>query len=246
MLRDWRWAAILLGLAILPGCGGGEVADDGGDEAVVEETPTINGIKHRSAEKLPKVGDHLPPLDGGKVEVAAPAGWNTLSRSSKSLASFAKGKASELPRITISAADSPDPAVSELTAENYEQMAAVILKQMQSGDKKPAILEPSLPIYLGDILYLRHVRKAQLSGTPVVIQSLQTIHDGRLYSVELMAEIDAARSEEYEASLKKYRDYGYAVAANMKFGGSAAPGEIPALPAPAEATPAALPAEATP
>jgi hypothetical protein len=159
----------------------------------------------------------MPLLDDGKLELAPPAGWNLLSRDSRYLARFAKGKQHELPRISVTAGDTPDSSIAQLTPENFEQLADILMKQMRS--EKKLVEEPCRPIYLGDTLYLRHVRRAKLSGDWVVLQSLQTVHGGRLYTVELVCEIDSPRAEDYEASLKKHRDEGYAVAANLRFVG---------------------------
>jgi hypothetical protein len=231
-MRTHLWlAAGLLGLAALCGCGDSGSSDPG----VVEEAPSEEGIKRRSASNLPKAGDFLPVLDDGKVELAPPDGWNLLSRDARYLARFAKGKQHELPRISIMAGDSPESSITELTPDNYEKLAQVLMTQMQ-GEKK-RIEEPCRPIYLGDRLYLRHVRIAKLSSDNVVLQSLQTVHGGRLYTIELVCEIDAPRAEEYEASLKKHRDEGYTVGANLRFVGDA-----PATESPAEATPFTPPA----
>ena len=72
-------------------------------------------------------------------------------------------------------------------------------------------------------MFVRHVRQASLgAGTPCVVQSLQTIRGGRLYTVELLVQIDAAHADRYGKTLTESRDYGYAVAAHLKF---APPGE---------------------
>jgi hypothetical protein len=223
--------AALLALAGIFGCGEANVPQDGGEATA---TVTEAGIKRRPVSAFPKVGEYLPPLDDAKVELAPPAGWITLSRDSRYLSRFAKAKASELPRISVMAGDTPDAAVTDLTEENCDHLAALLLKQMKS--EKKHIEEETMPIYLGDTLFIRHVRRAQLSGDPVVLQSLQTVKGGRLYTIELTCNIDAPRAEEYEASLKQYRDFGYSVAANMRFLGdmpAAAPAEPPAA-APSE------------
>ena len=109
--------------------------------------------------------------------------------------------------------------IQELTEENAGQLADQLVKDFQR-DKK-TVVEPPKPIILGDTLFLRHVRRAKMaSGNNVVVQSLETVQGGRIYVVELIAEIDAPRPEEYEQSLLKYRDDGYAVAAHLKFPGS--------------------------
>lgn len=218
--------SVLLGIA-LSGCGGG--AGPGPSPAVDSST---DSIKRRPASELPAVGAYLPPLDDGRVEVAPPADWNTMSRDARYLARFVKGKASELPRITVTAWDTPLPEITELTEANAGQLAAELVTQMKK-DKK-TVPEPPKPIILGDTLFLRHVRRAKLaSGDNVVVQALDTVRGGRIYTVELIAMIDAPRPEQYEASLTAHRDEGYAVAANLKFSGSE-PASPPAAESPAE------------
>lgn len=196
---------IVLTLFSVAGCGRENAGGKTGNEAA-------RAIKRRTVQDLPPVGEYLPSLDAGKVEIAPPANWNLIPRGSKWLASFCKGKVSELPRITVDA-DYPPPSFADnVTEENVEALADALNKQMATERRK--VEEPCRPIILGDTLFLRHVRLAQ---GPAVIQSLQTVRNGRLYTVELIADVNAPRHEEYEASLTEYRDFGYAVAANMKF-----------------------------
>lgn len=228
-------------LVWLVGCGGG---DGGGSAGTKASQPGASSFKRRTAESLPAVGDYLPPLDNGRIEIAPPEDWNLLPRGTLFEAGFVQGKASELPRITLTAWDSPLDAITELTEANAEQLAAQLIKELKQ-DKK-TVVEPPRPIVLGETLFLRHVRRArQKSGDNVVIQALETVRGGRLYSVELLANIEAARAEEYEASLTKWRDYGYAVAANLKFTSGAEP-PATTTETPAETPPVAKPAEENP
>lgn len=205
----------LLGLA-LAGCGGG----DGGESASGNgSAETGTSIKRRTAGSLPKVGDYLPPLDDGRIEIAAPADWKPLPRQPSFVAGFYKTKVSELPRITVLSEEPPADAAGDTTEENVDALAAQLAKQLPREQK--TVQEPPKPIILGDTVFARHVRLAKFSGSPAVIQSLQTIRGGRMYSVEMIAEVEASRADEYEASLKRWRDIGYAVAANLKFSGGA-------------------------
>ena len=210
------------------------------------EARSPSGYKMRRVEELPPVGDPLPPLDDGRVEIAGPAGWRPLPRnSSQYLTGFSKGQPSQLPRIVVLAEDAPAGS-ADTTEANAHELAAT-LDAEQRADEMKAVQEHCLPIVLGDRTFVRHVRLARMSGEPLVIQSLQTVAGGRLYSVELICAVDAADGREYVQSLKKHRDLGYAVAANMRFGAAAAPlVEAPAKSAPAESSPAdSGPAEAT-
>ena len=201
----------VLTVLIVTGCG----RENTGGTAEKGRAPAI---KRRTIDDLPPIGEYLPPLDAGKVEIAPPANWNRIPRGSKWLAAFCKGKVSDLPRITVDA-DFPPPSFGDdVTEDNVDALADALNKQLATERRK--VEEPCRPIILGDTLFLRHVRLAQ---GPAVIQSLQTVRNGRLYTVELIADVNAPRHEEYDASLTQYRDFGYAVAANMKFAEDSSP-----------------------
>lgn len=231
------WALVLLALS---GCGDPDRASTSSNK---DEPSAAATIKRRTADSLKPIGDYLPPLDDGKIQIAPPAEWNTMPRDARYLARFVKGKASELPRITVTAWDSPLLEVSDLDESNAGLLTAHLIKEMKR-DKKTVVEMPK-PIILGDTLFVRHVRRAKLpSGDNVVVQGLDTIRAGRIYTIELIALIDAPRAEQYEASLTKWRDYAYAVAANLKFGAETAPPATEAPPAtPAESPPQEKPAE---
>jgi len=224
----WPVACLAIACLSFSGCGsegGGGKASPAGAEK------SAGAIKRRAADKLPAVGDYLPPLDEGRIEIAPPAGWNTMPRDVLYLARFVQGKVSELPRITVTAWDTPLPEITELTEANAGQLAAELVSQLKK-DKK-TVPEPPKPIILGETLFLRHVRRARLaSGGEVVVQALDTVRGGRIYTVELFADINAPRGEEYEASLTNVRDFGYAVAANLKFPSSESSASEPTEPSP--------------
>lgn len=205
MNRAWQVGLLLTWAAI--GCGATTTTDEPG------------GVRRRPIEELPKVGDYLPPLDGNRLEVAGPEGWKLLPQGRTFLTGFAPGKASELPRITVNAADPPAGSPAELTEEEAPAMAAKLDQELKKAvaERRKTVEEFSLPVILGDTVFIRHVRRVELSRTPCVVQSLQTIKNSRLYTVELIVEIDAAQARDYEASLTKKRDFGYAVAAHMRF-----------------------------
>jgi hypothetical protein len=196
----------------------------------------------RPIDDLPEVEDHLPPLDEGRVQIAGPVEWRPLPRSSKSLASFVKGKASELPRITVTVGDPPAADLGDTSEENVEQLSAALDAQLRRDSAK-IVPEPCLPIILGERAFVRHVRLATMAGDPAVIQSLQTIAGGRLYTVELICFVNAPDRRQYEKSLKEHRDQGYAVAANMKFGAAADPLAAISAAKPPPDPPAEKPAE---
>jgi len=210
--QNWRLPAMLLGLW-LAGCGGG-ATKEGAPPAEAEAVPAAGDIKRRLASSLPKVGEYLPPQDGGRIEIAPPAGWKTLPRGTL-IAGFYQEKANKLPRITVDAQPANLTGLTSATPENADELAQRMATILSRQSK--AVQEPPKPIMLGDTIFARHVRLAKHAGSPAVIQSLQTVRDGRLYTVELFCEVNASRAEEYESSLTAWRDHGYAVAANLRF-----------------------------
>src|SRR6478752_3740566 len=110
-MRAFWWSAVLVAVVFL-GCGrGGRTPVGAGHNAAPE-------IKRRDVSSLPAVGEYSPPLDGGRVEAAPPVGWNVLSRGKTFLIGFAKGKASELPRIVIQGEAAPAEFNADLDEAN--------------------------------------------------------------------------------------------------------------------------------
>ena len=203
----WNAGLIAIGLALL-GCNGPEPANG-------PATPGAEPIRRREIADLPPVGAYAPPLDGNVLEVAPPEGWNRSPRNPTFLIGWAKGDRTELPRITINAEEPPAGSPERLTEENAADYAARLDQELQKSKKK--VEESCLPIVLGKTVFIRHVRQVQVDHSPCVLQSLQTIQNSRLYTVDLIVEIDSPRASDYDASLLAVRDYGYAVAANMRF-----------------------------
>lgn len=215
-LLGWALCASLI--CATAGCGGGSTQpeSEGEDETI--------SVKKVSAAKLPALEDYLPPLDDGRIELAAPKDWTTMSREAKYVARFIKGDALSLPRILVTVDPSDIDGLDTADEDNVTELArqtAANLKQ-----RKAALLEDARPMLLGDNAFARYVLKSKYRGAPIERQMLQTVVDGRLYTVDLQV----ATSED----LKKYRDDAYAVAAGLKFpkaGTAATPADEPEKPA---------------
>jgi hypothetical protein len=232
MNRNYYNAATLVIALAAFGCNGAPATPEAA--APVEEEA---GIKRRAAEDLPAVGEYLPALDDGRVEIAPPERWTDRPRTSKFLAAFTPDKASEYPLIRVTADSSPLPVLGDLSEENADEYATVFDDELKN---KAALPEPARPIYLGDTLYLRQVRLVQLNKKRLVLQLLATVQKGRMYKVELFCEVDPADPADYATPLTKARDYAYAVAAHLAVVEPAAatsdppPAEKPADEKPAE------------
>jgi hypothetical protein len=227
-----RLILAICAVGALAGCGGEATSDKGARGAAAIEAAD-EGIKRRSAEDLPAVGEYLPPLDDGKVEIAAPAGWIQLPNTSKQLAAFAPDKAKAYPRINVTAGDSPLPVLGDLSEENAAQFVTVLDDPYRK--KRKSLPEAGKPIVLGGTPFIRQVRLVSINKKQLVLQWLATVQKGRLYTVELFCEVDPAKPEDYATPLTEARDYAYAVAAHLSAVGPAS--ETPVTP-PADAPPA--------
>lgn len=252
----WIFLAILI-VGPLPGCGGGREKSAAPETTGVEAEPakgeSKGDIKSYEITDLPPVDEPLQrALDGGRLEICPPADWGFFSQANY-LVVFAKGKVSELPRVTVAAVDSPYGA-DETDEENGAALAKKIQKRLVKDKKN--VRENPKPIKLGGRVWVRHVRQVSQGGTPCAVQSLQTVHSGRLYTLELFSAAKNDAPASLDTAVKLYRDNAYAVAANVRFKEPEAavsppptteekPAEKPTE-KPAEAPPAEKPAEAKP
>ncbi len=235
-----RWPIPALGLLALVGCGG-----SGDQGQVLPAAQAEEGIKRRLAEDLPAVGDYLPALDDGRVEIAGPVGWIQLPNSSKQLVAFAPDKAKAYPRIQITATDSPLPVLGDLTEENVSQFVTVFDEPYRK--KRRSLPEAAKPIILGGTPYVRQVRLVSINKKQLVLQWLATVQKGRMYVVELFCEVDPAHPEDYATPLTDARDYAYAVAAHLApISAASEPAATPAAEATQAETPAAREPDAKP
>lgn len=211
MRQTWFFPFAAVGAFALAGCGGSaEVAE----KSPSSTAPAADAIKRRDPSSLPAVGDYLPPLDDGRVEIAPPEGWKTLPRHADFLVVFNKGEsANDFPRISITASDTSS-GIADVTEDSAGAFAEAMAKQLRS-EKKSFIAEPPKPIILGDQTWSRYVRNPIYNGEPIAIQMLQTVRGGRQYNVELIVNVKV--QDQYAEDLKAGRDAAYAVAANMKF-----------------------------
>lgn len=224
---------LLSGLALpfLFGCGGTDKPAASVPEGEGGGDATKDGIKKYDITDLPPVDEPLPrPLDGNRLEICPPADWKFSSQANY-LVVFAKGKVSELPRMTVAVAESPF-GKDDTTEENVQELAKNIQRKLDKDGKR--IREKTKPVILGGRVWVRHVRQSSQSGTPCAVQSLQIVRDGRLYSLEAISAAKDDSAASMAAAVRAVRDMTYAVAANAKFAKES--GGTPAIP-PAEEKP---------
>ncbi len=210
---------IVLGLALLlNGCPGPGTTGGGGKSAA--------GGKGSGDELSSKIGEYMPPLDGGKLEIAAPKGWDWANPGGDVLVAF-KPKDAEinsLPRVLLSVAESDSVGIHDVTPENVN----AFVKQVSDSLPEPKPKEPVRAVTLGKHHFARYVTFGKRRNQVVAQQTLQTAVGGRAYTLRL---------EVYQHQFEKYQWAVSAVAASMKFAAEGAEAELP------EATPATEKAE---
>jgi hypothetical protein len=165
--------------------------------------------KQYSTGQLKPVEFGLPPLDSGRVLIPVPADWSISPRRSEYLVRFFFKLRSSPPWITVTVAESDEIDLDSPTVADLHPLLLAISELIDDSllDGE-SLLEECQAVTLGDQPWIRSVRGGKLSNRSVERQILKTVHDGRIYTVELVVNPD---------KLLDSRDYAYAVAANMEF-----------------------------
>jgi hypothetical protein len=182
---------------------------------------------------LPPVGDPLPPLDGGRLQLAGPRGWVLPPRDKQWLVRFQTQPDVAYPSILVTGKDAI--GIESLTAKNVRDFADRTQSALDDElrPQKQRLLKPVAPLRIGDRYWIEYARGAQAGGTRLERLFLVTVVAGREYTIELRT---------YVGSLAKRRPEALAVAAKMKVLTANPPAEAGApAPAPTEAGASAAP-----
>jgi hypothetical protein len=207
-MRGFRFLPVLALLAVLYGCSG---------------APPVDRFKIKVAEDGKgytfKTTDPLMPLDNGRLRLAGPLGWERLSGGFSHLVRFEQGTDSGYPKIEISVEESPATPYDEfdsITKDNVVAFAKKIDTKIFTGEH-PGVLasdafEPPRPMIIGGVACVRYVLPAKVRRGAVVYdierQYLETIHNRRLYRIELSV---------IEDKILNFRDASYSVLASIEF-----------------------------
>ena len=221
-MKSQAFAILCLAVMLIPllGCENTTTQTPPNVEPNVEpdvEVPA--GPKRVSADQLPDVDEYLGvALDDGRIKIAPPTGWDRGSRSQKYLALFLQSREVQIPRVVVKADVSPLLVpISRVTEENRDEFVQAVTDHLNLTEV--SLLEPPIPIFLGNNCFARYVRSAKYQNASVERQMLVTVFDSRMYTVELPV---------YRKQLfPKTRDVSYSVAAALQFIEKEAPVEPP-------------------
>jgi hypothetical protein len=158
-----------------------------------------------NTQKLPELGDYLPPLDNDRLELAPPEGWHVPSASSKYVVRVQKSDKDTYPSVTVTAEDYGGKGVQNVSQENVKEFAAQVADAV---NKDKSAVQPRK---IGDFVGVAYAKRAKIRQ-PVTrildVLYLETVVAGRKYRFELRSE---------EGSLDKDRPYLYAVVNGTRF-----------------------------
>lgn len=222
--RTANWVVVALCLAVM-GC------EPPGTEKAAKTAYTSGAQDSSDADLQSMIGDYMPPLEGGSLEIAAPRGWEWSRAGADYLVGFhEKGSSlNNLPRILVSVEDSPYPGITDIDDTNIKDLVAQVSKSLAGKELKEAVA----PVTLGKKNCARFVDFAKKGNAVVARQTLKTVAGGRLYTIRL---------DVHAPQFSKFERAAYAVAASMKFSGATAS----SAPTPVEEPPASEEAEEEP
>jgi hypothetical protein len=201
------WGAVLLAMAA--GCR--QQADE---SSAPKRAPAVN------SRKLPELGDYLPPLDDGRLEVAPPKGWHVPSASSKYVVRVQKSVRDTYPSVIVTAEDYGGQGVRDVAEENVRDFAAQVAEAV--GKKASAVQPRKIGSFMG-AAYAKRAKVRQPVTRILDVLYLETVVSGRKYRFELRSE---------EGSLDKDRPYLYAFVGGTRFLEATSPPEEEASPQP--------------
>lgn len=171
--------------------------------------PQAAEIKRVAATDLP-LGTYLPPLSGGRIELAAPAQWRPLPRDREYLVRFFKHDRNTLPRIEVRVEEAAIDGVTDATEENIADLATALAKELSA--KEAALVEPPLPMIIGDTPCVRYVSELTLKmgdkTIPAERQTLVVLRDAKRYLIHVLV---------LRGRLSDGKDAAYAVCASLRF-----------------------------
>lgn len=131
---------------------------------------------------LPELGDSLPLLDGGRLEISPPKAWVVSPRSTQYLVRFQSESGNPYPSVLVTAQDSPK--FKQLTVDNLETFARSVAAELEAAGVKTTVKVGRIGSHLG-VMYTRRARVKDALGGIVERLFFETVAGGRRYQFEL-------------------------------------------------------------
>jgi len=154
-------------------------------------------------QELPEVEFNLPDLDGGRVRIPTPIGWNSGSKQNDRVVWFYHRDRTGLPRIIITASQ-PEDGAQETNSSNLAQFVTTVQARVE---QEKDLIEPAKGIQLGDSAWVRYVmlgRTKERRG--IDRQFLKAVRSNREYTIELQV---------LGGTIHQFKTVAYAIAAHL-------------------------------
>lgn len=174
------WMVPALGLWVFsPGCSKPS-AEKAGDVAA----PSVPDL---AQPDMPPLGDYLPPLDDGRLEMAPPKDWTVSPRSVKFVVRFQSDPSAPYPSVVVTAEDCTQFRV--VTEKNIQQYLKFVAAEMEAAGRGGTVRPGRIGQMVGAV-YQRRVKVKDSLGTILDRLYFDTVLGGRRYRFQLWANSD--------------------------------------------------------
>jgi hypothetical protein len=164
---------VVIGALVLSeGCGKSGAPSDGGSPSVAR----------LDAGELPSLGDPLPPLDEGRLEISPPRDWVVSPRSNRYIVRFQAGEGNPYPTVIVTAQDCPQ--FKNIDAGNVGAFAKFVASELASAGVKTTVKTGQIGQLIG-VMYTRRAKVKDALGGIVDRVFFDTVVAGRRYQFEL-------------------------------------------------------------
>ncbi|MGQ9913641.1 MAG: hypothetical protein ACUVQQ_04740 [Thermogutta sp.] len=183
MLRSrWIVSAMAAGLGLwvlLPGCSKPSQAKS--DSVAAASVPDL------AQPDMPPLGDYLPPLDDGRLEMAPPKDWAVSPRSAKFVVRFKSDPSAPYPSVVVTAEDCSQ--FRGVTEKNVQQYLKFVAAEMEAAGRGGTVRPGRIGQMVG-VVYQRRVKVKDSLGTILDQLYFDTVLGGRRYRFQLWANSD--------------------------------------------------------
>jgi len=190
---------------------------------------------------MPPLGDYLPLLDEGRLEMAPPKNWAVSPRSTKFIVRFQSDPSAPYPSVVVTAEDCAQ--FRDVSEKNVTQYLKFVAAEMEAAGRSGTVQPGRIGQMVG-VVYQRRVKVKDSLGTILDQLYFDTVRGGRRYRFQLWANSDIMDLAK-PAFLSILNGTRFSAVEEME--GESLEGEAAAAPQkPAESKPAPKAPEATP
>lgn len=136
---------------------------------------------------MPPLGDYLPLLDEGRLEMAPPKSWAVSPRSAKFVVRFQSDPSAPYPSVVVTVEDCAQ--FRNVTEKNIGEYVKYVAAEMEAAGRSGTIQPGRIGQMIG-VVYQRRVKVKDSLGTILDQLYFDTVRGGRRYRFQLWANSD--------------------------------------------------------